>query len=83
MSENNNIINITNTNVVNVPRQSRGAGTVLMFLFFWPALIMWWQILAVLWVPWVLICAIVAIWDSEFFADYWYWPWPAWLFGIR
>jgi hypothetical protein len=81
MSENN--ITITNNNIVNVPRQSRGAGTVLVFLFLWWLLPTWWSILFSIWIIWLIIVGIIAIWDTEFAADHWYQPWPAWLFGIR
>jgi len=83
MSENSNVINISNTNVVNVPRQSRGAGTVLLVLFFWWVLPAWWMILASIWIVWLIIDGIIALWNPEFFIDTWYYPWPAWLFGIR
>lgn len=81
MPENN--INITNNNIVNVPQQSRGAGTVLMFVFFWPVLLMWWAILAHAWVLWLIVAAIVTIFDHGFFGRTWYQPWPAWMMGIR
>jgi hypothetical protein len=76
-------INITNSNVVNIPRQSRGSGTVLMFVFFWWALLMWWAVLASAWLVWLLIAGIVSIFKHDFFARTWYQPWPAWMFGIR
>lgn len=81
MAENN--INIVNNNVVNIPRQSRGAGTVLMIVFFGWLLPFWWAILASLWIVWLLIAGIVTIFDHGFFAHTWYYPWPAWMFGIR
>ena len=79
MSEN----NITITNIVNVPEQSRGAGTVLMFVFLWWVLIWWWQLLLIAWLVWLPIAAIVNIWDAGFFARTWYQPWSVWMFGIR
>ena len=79
MSEN----NITITNNVNVPQASRGAGTVLMILFFGWLLPFWWSILASLWIVWLLIAGIVSIFDHDFFSRNWYQPWPAWMFGIR
>jgi hypothetical protein len=82
MSENN--ITITNNNTVNVPRQSRGAGTVLMVIFFgWALVFIWWPILAALWIVWMIIAGIVSIFEHDFFANNWYQPWPAWMFGIR
>jgi hypothetical protein len=80
MSENN--ITITNSNVVNVP-DSRGAGTVLMFVFFWWLLLTWWSVLACAWLLWMPVAAIVSIWRSGFFSRTWFQPWPIWLFGIR
>jgi hypothetical protein len=74
-------INIVNT--VNVPQQSRGAGTALVIIFLWWALLIWWQVLVCLWLVWLLIAGVVTIWDHEFFAKTWYYPWPAWMFGIR
>jgi hypothetical protein len=79
MSEN----NITITNAINMPQQSRGAGTVLMFVFFWWVLLFWWEILACAWIVWLLVAGIVSIFDHGFFNRNWYQPWPAWLFGIR
>ena len=83
MSENNINITNVNNNVVNVPRQSRGAGTVLMFVFFGWLLPWWWLALITAWLVWLLIDAVIAIWDPEFFMNTWYYPLPAWLFGIR
>ena len=80
MSDN---ITITNNNTVNVPEQSRGAGTVLMFVFFWWLLLGWWQVLACIWLVWLVVAGVVSIFDHEFFARTWYQPWPAWMFGIR
>lgn len=74
---------INNTNTVNVPQQSRGAGTVLMFVFFWPVLLLWWQLLACIWIVWLLVAGIVTIFDHDFFARTWYQPWSVWMFGIR
>jgi hypothetical protein len=79
MSEN----NITITNVVNTPQSSRGAGTVLLFVLFWWALLIWWSVLASVWIVWLLIAGIVSIFDHGFFGRNWYQPWPAWSFGIR
>jgi hypothetical protein len=75
MSEN----NIT----INVSQQSRGAGTALVIIFLWPALLMWWVLLAALWIKWLMIAGIVTIFDHGFFGRNWYQPWPAWMFGIR
>jgi hypothetical protein len=83
MGDNMDNIVINNNNVVNVPRGSRGAGTVLMILFFWWVLPTWWTVLVSLWLIWLPIAAIVSIFDNSFFARTWYMPWPAWLFGIR
>jgi hypothetical protein len=83
MSENNISINITNENVINVPRQSRGAGTVLMFVFFWWLLPTWWSILFSLWLIWIIIDGFIAIFNADFFMDTWYYPLNLWLFGIR
>jgi hypothetical protein len=69
-------------NTVNV-RQSRGAGTVLMLVFFWWLLICWWQVLAVAWLMWLLIAGVVTIFKRGFFKRTWYQPWPAWMFGVR
>lgn len=79
MSEN----NITITNTINVPQQSRGAGTVLMVIFFGWLLPMWWMTLASIWLVWLMVAGIVNIFDHGFFARNWYQPWPAWMFGIR
>jgi hypothetical protein len=81
MNENN--INITNVNTVNVPQPSRGAGTVLMVLFFWWVFPTWWMTLASIWLVWLIIAGVVAIFDPDFFTNNWYQPWPAWMFGIR
>lgn len=81
MSENNIVIN--NSNTINMPQQSRGAGTVLMIVFLWWLLIWWWQLLLVIWIVWLPIAAIISIWDEGFFTNNWYQPWPAWMFGIR
>jgi hypothetical protein len=76
--------NINITTNVNVPQPSRGAGTVLMLVFFgWVLLFFWWPLLASIWVVWLVIAAIVTIWDHEFFVNNWYYPWPAWMLGIR
>ena len=82
-NQNNANVN-TNVNVnVNTPN-SRGAGTVLMLVFFgWFLLLWWWPILASLWVLWLLVAAITNIFQAGFFVKYWYYPWPAWMFGIR
>ena len=83
MNENNINISISNNNVVNVPRQSRGAGTVLMFIFLWWLLPWWWLALISIWLVWIIIDGIIAIFDPEFFLNTWYYPLPMWLFGIR
>lgn len=80
---NENSITITNNNVVNVPQQSRGAGSVLMLVFFWWLLLMWWEVLACIWLVWLVVAGIVTIFDHGFFTRTWYQPWPAWMFGIR
>lgn len=80
---NENVVNITNTNTVNVPQQNRGAGTVLLVVFFWWALLAWWHILLAAWLVWLIIAAVVSIWDHGFFGRTWYQPWPLWSFGIR
>jgi hypothetical protein len=67
---------------VNV-KQSRGAGTALMIIFLWPVLLMWWQILLAVWLIWIIIDGVIAIFNAEFFLATWYQPWPAWMFGIR
>jgi hypothetical protein len=67
---------------VNV-KQSRGAGTVLMFVFFGLPLMAWWLVLACLWVLWMIVAGVVSIFDHGFFGRNWYQPWPAWMFGIR
>jgi hypothetical protein len=81
MSENN--ITINNVNQVNVPRQSRGAGTVLLIVLFWWALPTWWLLLATFWVSWLLIAGVITIFSPGFFTNNWYYPWPAWTWGIR
>lgn len=83
MSENSITITNNNTNTVNVPQPSRGAGTVLMIVFLWWLLIWWWQLLACAWIVWLVIAAIVTIFDNGFFTRNWYQPWPIWMFGIR
>lgn len=75
--------NVTVINTVNVPRQSRGAGTALLIVFLWPVLLVWWQLLACAWLVWLLIAAVVTIFKHDYFARTWYQPWPAWMFGIR
>ena len=73
-----------NENTINVNvKQSRGAGTALIIIFMGWALPLWWALLACLWLHWLLIAAIVTIFDHEFFSRTWYQPWPAWMFGIR
>lgn len=80
-NQNNN--NITIVNQVSTPN-SRGAGTVLMVVFFgWFLLLWWWPILAALWLVWLPIAGIATIFTAGFFARTWYYPWPAWMFGIR
>ena len=77
----NNSVTINGT--VNV-RQHRGAGTVLLFVFFgWAIVGLWWPLLACLWIVWMLIAGIVSIFDHSFFGRTWYQPWPAWTFGVR
>jgi hypothetical protein len=80
---NENNINITNVNTINTPRPSRGAGTVLVIIFFGWLLPTWWTLLASIWIIWLIIDGIIAIFNPEFFLDTWYQPWPAWMFGIR
>ena len=80
---NNNNITIHNTNVVNIPRQSRGAGTVLMLVFFWWLLPWWWLTLISIWMVWIIIDGVIAIWNPEFFMDTYHYPLQLWLFGIR
>jgi hypothetical protein len=83
MTENQNNANVTIVNNVNTPN-SRGAGTVLMLVFFgWFLLMWWWPLLAVLWVLWLPIAGITAIWVDGFFTRTWYQPWSVWMFGIR
>lgn len=72
-----------NVNITNMPKQARGAGTALVLIFLWPVLFMWWQVLAAAWILWLIIAAIVTIFDHSFFGRTWYQPWPAWMFGIR
>lgn len=82
MSDNSNHVTVVNN--VNVPQGSRGAGTVLMVLFFgWFLMLWWWPVLAALWLLWLPVAAISAIWVDGFFGRTWYYPWPAWMFGIR
>lgn len=86
-NHNENNITITNTVaapnvVVNTPN-SRGAGTVLLFVFFWPFLLIWWTLLLALWPVWLIAAAITTIFNHSFFVQTWYYPWPAWMFGIR
>jgi hypothetical protein len=73
-------VNINGT--VNV-KQSRGAGTALMIIFLWPVLLMWWQFLLAVWLVWIIIDGVIAIFNAEFFIKTWYQPWPIWMFGIR
>lgn len=81
MTENQNNINITNT--VNVPN-SRGAGTVLMLVFFgWFLLLWWWPLLFSAWLLWLPVAGITTIFAAGFFTAHWFYPWPAWMFGIR
>lgn len=75
--------NITITNTVNVPRQSRGAGTVLVVIVFGWLLPLWWSTLAALWIVWMLVAGITSIFQHDFFSRTWYQPWSAWMFGIR
>jgi hypothetical protein len=76
--------NIVINNVVSIPQQSRGAGTVLMLaLFGWWLLPYWWTLLLSAWIVWLPVAAIANIWNHGFFARNWYQPWPIWLFGIR
>lgn len=68
---------------VNV-KQARGAGTVLMLVFFGPALVfIWWPIILCLWIVWLPIAGISTIFETGFFGRTWYQPWPAWMLGIR
>jgi hypothetical protein len=83
MNENNVNITNVNNNVVNIPRQSRGAGTVLLFVFFWWLLPWWWLTLITAWLVWLIIDGVIAIFDPEFFLETWFYPLPFWLFGIR
>jgi hypothetical protein len=81
MSE--NTVNVKINDTVNV-KQSRGAGTVLMIVCFgWLLVGFWWPLLLTLWIIWMIMAAIVSIFDHGFFARTWYYPWPAWMFGIR
>ena len=81
---NSNVQNNNQNVSVNVSTpNSRGAGTVLMFLFFWPVLLMWWTVLLAAWMIWIPVCGVVTIFQHDFFANNWFYPWPAWLFGIR
>jgi hypothetical protein len=82
MNENNIVIN--NSNTVNIPRQSHGAGTALMLIFFWWFFIgFWWPMLLIAWLVWLLIAGITTIFKRGFFTATWYYPWPAWMLGIR
>lgn len=74
--------NVTVVNNVSTPSH-RGAGTVLMFVFFWWVLILWWALLLKLWILWLPVAGIVTIFRRGFFTRTWYCPWPAWMFGIR
>ena len=68
---------------VNV-KQARGAGTVLLIVFFgWALVFIWWPIIACLWIVWMLIAGIVTIFDRGFFTRNWYQPLPAWMLGVR
>jgi hypothetical protein len=86
-STNTNNNNITISNNVSMPDvvipSHHGAGTVLLFLFFWPVLLFWWPVLLTGWLVWLLIAGITTIFDRGFFTQTWYYPWPVWLFGIR
>jgi hypothetical protein len=76
--------NITILNNVSTPRQARGSGTVLLLVFFgWFLMLWYWPLLAVLWLLWLPTAAIVTIWSAGFFSRTWFYPWPAWMFGIR
>jgi hypothetical protein len=75
--------NVKIDGTVNV-KQSRGAGTALMLIFFgWALVGFWWPLIFSLWLIWLPIVGIIAIFDIEFFKNYWYYPLPAWMFGIR
>lgn len=63
--------------------QSRGAGTVLMLVFFGWALVFWWTLLLTAWIIWMMIAGIVTIFDHGFFTRNWYQPWTIWMLGIR
>jgi hypothetical protein len=55
-----------------------------MVIFFgWALVFIWWPILAALWIAWMIVAGIVSIFEHDFFANNWYQPWPAWMFGIR
>lgn len=69
-------------NEINV-RQSRGAGTVLLLVFFWWLLLVWWQLLLVAWLVWLLVAGVTTIFKRGFFTGKWYYPWPAWMLGVR
>jgi hypothetical protein len=75
-----NVVVVVNNNV---GQSSRGAGTVLMFVFFGWLLPFWWGVLLQAWLAWLIVAAVVTIFNHEFFGRTWYYPWPAWLFGIR
>lgn len=79
MTENNANVTVN----VNTPN-SRGSGTVLALVFFWWALVgFWWPLLISAWLTWMLIAAVVTIFDHSFWAKTWFQPLPIWLFGIR
>jgi len=75
--------NVNVVTTVNIPQPSRGAGTVLMFVFFWWVLPFWWALLLHIWLIWLLVAAITTIFVHGYFTRTWYQPWPLWLFGIR
>ena len=58
-------VNVKINGPVNV-KQSRGAGTVLLIMFFGvPIVFIWWPIIACLWIVWMLIAGIVSIFDHS------------------
>src|SRR5580765_7088260 len=62
-------VNIEGT--VNV-KQSRGAGTVLMLVFFgWALVGVWWPLIACLWLLWMLVAGVVNIFVQGFFSRTW------------
>ena len=80
-TDNSSNVNVTTT--VNTP-DSRGAGTVLLIVFFgWFLLMWWWPLLASLWLVWLIVAGIITIFQRGFFTATWFYPWPAWMFGIR